>query len=89
VAYATGGIPEWLAEGVNGCLAPGDPPTVDGLAAALVRCLSDLPRHRAMRRAAVVAGHSRPDDLHLQAVLDVLERVAGQSRGAARLARAR
>jgi glycosyltransferase involved in cell wall biosynthesis len=89
VAYATGGIPEWLDDGVNGCLAPGDPPTVDGLADALVRCLSDRPRHRAMRRAAVVAGHSRPDDLHLQAVLDVLERVAGQSHGSARLALAR
>ena len=26
VAFATGGIPEWLHDGVNGCLAPGDPP---------------------------------------------------------------
>jgi hypothetical protein len=42
-----------------------------------------------MRRAAVVAGHSRPDDLHMGAVLDVLERVAGQRSGAARLALAR
>jgi glycosyltransferase involved in cell wall biosynthesis len=89
VAYATGGIPEWLVDGVNGCLAPGDPPTVGGLADALVRCLTDRPRHRAMRRAAVVAGHSRPDDLHMGAVLDVLERVAGQRSGAARLALAR
>jgi glycosyltransferase involved in cell wall biosynthesis len=80
VAYATGGIPEWLTEGVNGCLAPGDPPTVEGLAAALVRCLSDRPRHRAMRRAAVEAGYSRPDDLHAAAVLEVLGRVAGQAR---------
>jgi glycosyltransferase involved in cell wall biosynthesis len=77
VAYATGGIPEWLTDEVNGCLAPGDPPTVDGLADALVRCLSDRPRHRAMRRASVVAGHSRPDDLHMTAVLDVLRDVAG------------
>jgi glycosyltransferase involved in cell wall biosynthesis len=89
VAYATGGIPEWLVDGVNGCLAPGDPPTVGGLADALVRCLTDRPRHRAMRRAAVLAGHSRPDDLHMGAVLDVLERVAGQRSGAARLALAR
>ena len=29
-----------------------------------------------MRRAAVAAGHSRPDDLHIAAVLDVLGRVA-------------
>jgi glycosyltransferase involved in cell wall biosynthesis len=82
VAYATGGIPEWLTDGVNGCLAPGDPPTVDGLADALVRCLSDRARHRAMRRAAVTAGHSRPDDLHIAAVLDVLRQVAGEKRRA-------
>lgn len=82
VAYATGGIPEWLVDGLNGCLAPGDPPTVSGLADALVRCLSDRPRHRAMRRAAVVAGHSRPDDLHIAAVLDVLRQAAAQARTA-------
>ena len=89
VAYATGGIPEWLTDGVNGCLAPGDPPSVDGLADALVRCLSDRVQHRAMRRAAIIAGHSRPDDLHLNAVVEVLERVAGQQHGSARLALAR
>lgn len=89
VAYATGGIPEWLVDGVNGCLAPGDPPTVQGLADALSRCLSDRPRHRTMRRAAVVAGHSRPDALHMQAVLEVLEHVAVERRGAPRMALAR
>jgi glycosyltransferase involved in cell wall biosynthesis len=89
VAYATGGIPEWLVDGVNGCLAPGDPPTVNGLADALVRCLSDRPRHRAMRRAAVIAGHSRPDDLHIHAVLEVLERVAGRRTAVPALALAR
>jgi glycosyltransferase involved in cell wall biosynthesis len=83
VAYGTGAIPEWLVDGVNGCLAPGDPPTVHGLADALVRSLADRTRHRAMRRAAVVAGHSRPDDLHIAAVLDVLQEVAGRQRPAA------
>jgi hypothetical protein len=29
-----------------------------------------------MRRAAVTAGHSRPDDLHIAAVLEVLGRIA-------------
>ena len=87
VAFATGGITEWLTDGVNGCLAPGDPPTVDGFADALLRCLSDRPRHRAMRRAAVVCGHSRPDDLHLAAVLEVLHDVAGRQRRTLALAR--
>jgi glycosyltransferase involved in cell wall biosynthesis len=82
VAYATGGIPEWLVDGVNGCLAPGDPPTVAGLADALDRCLSNRPRHRMMRRASVVAGHSRPDELHMAAVLEVLRDVAAVRRPA-------
>lgn len=86
VAYATGGIPEWLVDGVNGCLAPGNPPTIDGLSHALVRCLSDGPRHRAMRRAAITAGYARPDALHIAAVLDVLARVAGQRRAPAAVA---
>ena len=41
VAFAVGGIPEWLIEGVNGHLAPGDPATAAGLADAIVRALAD------------------------------------------------
>jgi glycosyltransferase involved in cell wall biosynthesis len=46
VAFAVGGIPEWLVDGKNGHLAPGDPPTTRGLADAIVRSLAD-PDHRA------------------------------------------
>jgi len=46
VAYAVGGIPDWLTPGVSGELAPGDPPTVEGLADALARALGS-PDHRA------------------------------------------
>lgn len=38
VAYAVGGIPDWLEHGVNGMLAPADPPTPEGIAAALLAC---------------------------------------------------
>jgi glycosyltransferase involved in cell wall biosynthesis len=41
VAYAVGGIPDWLIAGESGELAPADPPTVDGLAGAIVRALAD------------------------------------------------
>jgi glycosyltransferase involved in cell wall biosynthesis len=41
VAFAVGGIPEWLIEGVNGHLAPGDPATAVGLADAIVRALAE------------------------------------------------
>jgi glycosyltransferase involved in cell wall biosynthesis len=40
VAFDVGGIREWLRPGVNGYLAPGDPPTSSGLAAALVEAFS-------------------------------------------------
>ncbi len=41
VAFDVGGIREWLRPGVNGHLAPADPPRASGLAAALVRILAD------------------------------------------------
>jgi len=46
VAYATGGIPDWLIPGETGELAPHDPPTPAGLAAAIVRALGS-PEHYA------------------------------------------
>ena len=36
VAFDVGGISEWLKPGINGVLAPGSPPTVQGLADAIV-----------------------------------------------------
>ena len=84
VAYANGGIPEWLEEGVNGCLAPANPPTVGGLAAALVRCLRSLKSSDALRLGAWRKGHAHQEDLHVDAVIEVLARVAaGVGRGRA------
>ena len=40
-AFASGGVPEWLSDGVNGHLAPGDPPSAAGLARAIVKCLRE------------------------------------------------
>ena len=39
VAFATGGIPEWLHDGENGCLAPARGASSDLLAAAIIRCI--------------------------------------------------
>src|SRR6202034_271377 len=44
VGFAVGGIPDWLIPGQTGELAPADPPTVEGLAEAIVRALED-PAH--------------------------------------------
>jgi glycosyltransferase involved in cell wall biosynthesis len=38
-AFRSGGVPEWLDDGVTGALAPADPPTAEGLADAIGRCL--------------------------------------------------
>lgn len=41
VAFATGGIPEWLADDENGCLVRRGSAEPSDLAAAIVRCLKD------------------------------------------------
>jgi glycosyltransferase involved in cell wall biosynthesis len=46
VAYDVGGISDWLIAGYSGELAPGQPPTIQGLADAICRALSD-PLHYA------------------------------------------
>jgi glycosyltransferase involved in cell wall biosynthesis len=57
VAFDTGGISDWLIPGYSGELAPGHPPTAEGLADAIARALSD-PSHYAdlSRGAREVAG---------------------------------
>jgi glycosyltransferase involved in cell wall biosynthesis len=52
VAFAVGGISDWLTSGHNGFLAPGDPPTVDGLVRAIVACLNDATTHARLREGA-------------------------------------
>jgi glycosyltransferase involved in cell wall biosynthesis len=51
-AFAVGGIPEWLRDGVNGFLAPANPPAASNLADAIVKCLADPVRYRQLRRGA-------------------------------------
>jgi glycosyltransferase involved in cell wall biosynthesis len=76
VAFATGGIPEWLEDGVDGYLAPADPPTAEGLASAIVKALNDrLLRGRVQERGRSLACGTL--DKHLEALLPIL-------RGAAR-----
>jgi glycosyltransferase involved in cell wall biosynthesis len=76
VAFATGGIPEWLEEGVNGCLAPADPPTDAGLAKALLRCLSSLASGDALREGALRLAQGRQDEIHIDALESLFHRVA-------------
>lgn len=52
VGFAVGGIPDWLIAGQSGELAPGDPPTVEGLAEAITRAFADPAHHQKLRVGA-------------------------------------
>jgi glycosyltransferase involved in cell wall biosynthesis len=79
-AFAVGGIPEWLKSGENGELAPADPPTAAGLAAAIVGCLIDPQRHAVMRERARALATERDNlDRHLETLVPLLARAAGSS----------
>jgi len=74
-AFAVGGIPEWLIDGVNGHLAPGDPPTAAGLAEAIIRCLGDPTSHARLRRGAVNMAERFNIKSHMIALVKVFESV--------------
>lgn len=78
VGFALGAIPEWLRPGVTGELAPGDPPTPGGLAAALVRALSDAGHHQRLREAAWEWARSVTMDDHVQALVAVFNDLLGR-----------
>ncbi len=72
VGFAVGGIPDWLDDGVTGVLAPGDPPTVAGLAAAMVRVLGDWDAHGMLAHAAWQRSRERSMAAHLEILEPVL-----------------
>ena len=77
-AFAVGGIPEWLENGVNGHLAPGDPPTVEGLSKAITACLSDPVHYRDLRNGARRIANEFNLDNHIDQLLAVFRQVAAQ-----------
>lgn len=79
-AYRVGGIEEWLAEGDNGALAPGDPPTPGGLADAVVRCLASTEGHASLREGARRVARSFTPERHLAALEAALLEAARQGR---------
>jgi glycosyltransferase involved in cell wall biosynthesis len=53
VAYDVGGIPDWLIAGYSGELAPGNPPSAQGLAEAIARALSEPSHYAGLCRGAL------------------------------------
>lgn len=74
-AFAVGGIREWLIDGVNGYLAPGDPPTAAGLADAIIRCLRDPTTHAHLCRGAMEMAQHFKVGGHLGELVKVFEKV--------------
>jgi glycosyltransferase involved in cell wall biosynthesis len=80
--FAVGGVPEWLSPGENGHLAPGDPPTADGLADAVVSCLRDPEAYQRLRAGAYRLAQRFTREEHVPALLEVFRTVL-RSRDAA------
>ena len=72
-AFDVGGVRDWLQPGESGELAPGDPPTADGLADAIVRALADPARLNRLRVGAWEVARTFRPDRHV----DELERILG------------
>ncbi len=72
-AFAVGGIPDWLRPGVNGALASGSPPTVSGLADAIIECLRNDETHERLRQGARHVWSNRTFEHHLASLLAVFE----------------
>jgi glycosyltransferase involved in cell wall biosynthesis len=81
VAYAVGGIPDWLVAGHSGEIAPGDPPTVEGLAAAIVRALADPAHYTSLSRGAWEMAKRFSLDAHLSMVEGILTTVSRNPAG--------
>lgn len=79
VAYAVGGIPDWLRPGVNGVLAPGDPPTVTGLSEALIHALADPGHYARLSAGALRISADNPIDEHVKALLGIFDDARRQS----------
>lgn len=76
-AFAVGGIPEWLSDGINGRLAPGDPPSAAGLAHAIVECVRDPAELARLGNGARERANGFDLDAHVDGLLAIFERVAG------------
>jgi glycosyltransferase involved in cell wall biosynthesis len=77
VAFAVGGVTDWLTPGVSGELAPADPPTADGLADSIVRALRSAEHWSALRRGAWESARRFTLGAYLDGVEKVLRAAVG------------
>ena len=79
-AFDVGGISDWLKDGINGHLAPGDPPTAEGLARAVVECLRDPRAHAQLRRGALEVAQRFNLKTHITALLEIFGQIVAEGR---------
>ena len=79
-AFATGGITEWLHDGVNGFLAPADPATPAGLAKAIIDCLIDPTLYCRLRSNARIEASKFSIEVHTSRLVEIFSRVVAEAR---------
>jgi glycosyltransferase involved in cell wall biosynthesis len=80
VAFDSGGVREWLHDGVNGFLAAGDPPTAAALAAAVVKSLQSPATYIQLKRGALEIASHLNMQTHVSSLLNLFEQVVSESR---------
>jgi glycosyltransferase involved in cell wall biosynthesis len=75
-AFAVGGISDWLRDGVNGFLAPGDTPGGGALADAIVRCLNDGATYARLRAGALESARRFRVERHIEDLVRVFGEAA-------------
>lgn len=73
VAFAVGGIPDWLIPGVSGESAPGDRPNPQQLADAFVRALADDVHWNRLRLGAWETARRFTPEAHMDRLIPILE----------------
>lgn len=79
VAFAVGGISEWLTDGVNGHLALGEPPSPNVLADAIVRCVKDPAVYKRLCEGAIILGKRFSMERHIASLMGLFATTAGKS----------
>jgi len=75
VAFANGGIPEWLRDGENGHLAKTNPPTAKTLAEAIIQALSDQNHYLRLRAGALIRAREFSLARHTNSLLTIFEQL--------------
>jgi glycosyltransferase involved in cell wall biosynthesis len=79
VAFATGGIPDWLRDGQTGCLAEAAGARPEALAGAVVRCVGDRGVLATLAAHASAFARESTIDRHLGRLDPVLAAAAGDA----------